>query len=134
MAYLNFFDFASRKTFWVIGIFTIIGAVVIPLRVIYGSYLPNKNFFQWELHGTVQKIHTIPRCNSYLIGNAWYLIKGDCIDYINIGDSIATDKNSYYLSVFEKGTDSIKYSEEVKTIVFEHVGNGEIPKITWKHR
>lgn len=134
MDYLNIFDFVPKKALWVIGIFLIIGTIFMMLRIVYSLYMPNKQFFQTELHGTVQDIYSIPRSNSYLIGNTWYLIKGDCIDYINIGDSITTDMNSYYLRVFEKGTDNVKYFKEVKTIIFEQAGDGDIPKVPWKHQ
>lgn len=130
MAHRNIFDFASPKSFIVIGMFFIIGFAFIVIRIIYGSCASNKHFFQSEIHGTVQKIHTIPRNTSYLIGDIWYLIKGECIDYINIGDSIVTEENSYFIYIFEKNTDSVKYSKEVKTIVFEQVGDGKIP---WKY-
>lgn len=129
MSLLNTVSFTPLKRLLPMYLFIIVVGTLMVTHIHNVYFRPDKQFFQTELRGTVQEIYSLAEGNRCRIGNKLYLIKGECIDYIDIGDSIATDMNSHYLKVFEKNTDNMKYYEEVEKIIFEQVGNEIAPKV-----
>lgn len=129
MALLNTVSFMPFKKLLPIYLFIIIVGILMVTRIHKLYFKPNKQFFQTELRGTVEEIYSLPEGNGCRIGEELYLIKGDCIGYIAIGDSIAKEMNSYYLKILEKGTDKIKYYREVEKVIFQQVESDLISRL-----
>lgn len=126
MALINIVSFVPLKKLLLYYLFIVLVGILMVTHINNVYFRPNKQFFQTELRGIVQEICSFPEGNGCRIGNELYLIEGECIDYIAIGDSIATDMNSYYLKILEKDTGRVKYYEETEKVTFKQVGDRKI--------
>ncbi|MGQ1788379.1 MULTISPECIES: hypothetical protein [unclassified Saccharicrinis] len=108
----------SKKTVPILILFFAIGLCII-IGIIMYSQQPNTIFFKTSINGKVNDIQKEIKNVYFLIDSTWYLIKKECIDEISTGDSIAKEKNSYTLTIYNKG--NIKWKGEVKKIKFRKV-------------
>lgn len=121
MALLNTTSFMPLKKLLPIYLFIVVIGIVMVIHIHNVYFRPKKQFFQTELRGTVEEIYFLREGNGCRIGEELYLIKGECISYIAIGDSIAKEMNSYYLKILEKDTDKVKYYREVEKVIFRQI-------------
>lgn len=122
------FDVPLKKLRF-IYVFAAITLIFMVARVISSYIIPNKNFYKTAISGEVKHIYETPRSNSYFINGRWYLIKGDCINYIKVNDSIVKLKDSYVLKIIDSDTKRTKYEKLIPYLIFMDAGNGVKPKI-----
>ena len=116
-------------------VFVIMGLIIITLIIatIWHENKSNKKFYKIELIGKVEDIYKLQRSNSYKISGNWYLIKGEFINNIMINDSIIKKRNSYVLKI-KNNKNNVKFEEEIKYLVFEDAGKGDIPILSNKSK
>lgn len=116
-------------------LYIFIGAIglIMILRIVYSKTIPNSSFYKTTLIGKIDDIYSLPRSNSYRINGNWYLIKGECVDYMSKNDLFVKNGNSYTLKIVDSNK-NVKYEKDVKYIIFMDVGSKIKPNIPFNQQ
>ena len=93
--------------------------VLITLTMMIVPDLPNKSFYAVSLEGRVDSIYNNNYDRYFLIAGQWYLIKSNWVRYLEQGDSVTKQKDSYVIQIDKSA--GYRYYKESKSLVFEKV-------------
>lgn len=111
--------FPVKKTVPYIIIFFLIGSLVL-LFPVWKSNQPNNHFYKMELSGFITKIEREQYCTYYFIGDDWYMIQSELIDYLFEGDSVFKAENSYSVNIYNQNQ-LLKRRIKIEKINIEHM-------------
>ena len=116
--------FPLRKVYPIllIGLLIMISFVIILLVV---DSRPNKHFYKMKLSGYISKIEREQYCTYYLIGDDWYMIQSELIDYLFEGDSVFKAEDSYSVNIYNHNK-LLKNRIEIQRITIEYVEDYKI--------
>jgi len=116
--------FPLRKVYPIllIGLLIMVSFVIILLVV---DSRPNKHFYKMKLSGYISKIEREQYCTYYLIGDDWYMIQSELIDYLFEGDSVFKAEDSYSVNIYNHNK-LLKNRIEIQRITIEYVEDYKI--------
>ena len=116
--------FPLRKVYPIllIGLLIMVSFVIILLVV---DSRPNKHFYKMKLSGYISKIERKQYCTYYLIGDDWYMIQSELIDYLFEGDSVFKAEDSYSVNIYNHNK-LLKNRIEIQRITIEYVEDYKI--------
>ncbi len=76
-----------------------------------------KRFHKVEINNSIDKVIEKPQMICYKMDKTWYFIAAGFNAYLQEGDSISKEKDSYYLRIYNKQR-KLKWQGEVKGKIF----------------